>query len=241
VAANGSGEGLTSIVLPVHDQDDHVEGIVRGYLVALAALPGRYELLLVTNGCRDRSPEICARLAEQEPDVRHIDLVDSGWGRAVKAGLAASHGNLLCYTNAARTTPEILVVMLAYALAYPEVVLKANRRVRESRRRRLGSLLYNLECRALFDLSVWDINGTPKIFPRTFGKLLELSRDDDLIDIEFNVVCRREAYPVIEVPILATVRQGGRSTTGYRSALRMYLGAYALWRQERARGEGSSA
>ena len=43
---------------------------------------------------------------------------------------------------------------------------------------------------------------------------------------------------MIEVPILATVRQGGKSTTGYRSALRMYLGAYALWREERSRGGG---
>jgi glycosyltransferase involved in cell wall biosynthesis len=236
LAVNGAGDSLTSIVLPVHDQEVHVEGIVRSYLVALAALPRQYELVLVTNGCHDRSPEICARLAGQKPAVRHVDLVDSGWGGAVKAGLAASRGDLLCYTNAARTTPEILMLMLAYALAYPKVVLKANRRIRESRRRRLGSLLYNLECRALFDLSVWDINGTPKIFPRSFGKLLELARDDDLIDAEFNLVCRREGYPVIEVPILATIRQGGKSTTGYGSALRMYLGAYQLWRRERSRG-----
>jgi glycosyltransferase involved in cell wall biosynthesis len=236
LAANGAAGRLTSIVLPVHNQEDHVEAIVRGYVAALSALPGRYEVVLVTNACADRSPEICAALADDDSNVRHVDLATPGWGSAVKAGLAASRGELLCYTNAARTTPEILTLMLAYALAYPEVVVKANRRIRESRRRRLGSLLYNLECRALFDLSVWDVNGTPKIFPRSFPKLLELSRDDDLIDLELNVACRREGYPVIEVPILATVRHGGKSTTGYRSALRMYIGAYRLWQLERSRG-----
>jgi hypothetical protein len=126
------------------------------------------------------------------------------------------------------------MLTLAYALAYPEVALKANRRIRESRRRRLGSLIYNLECRALFDLSVWDINGTPKIFPRSFDKLLALTRDDDLLDCEFNVVCRTNGYPMIEVPILATERHGGRSTTNYSSAIRMYTGAYAMWRARRA-------
>ncbi len=120
--------------------------------------------------------------------------------------------------------------MLAYALAYPEVVLKANRRIRESRRRRLGSLLYNIECRALFDLSVWDINGTPKIFPRRFPALLDLRHDDDLLDLEFNVVCARNGYPMIEVPILATERHGGRSTTNLSSALRMYVGAWSMRR-----------
>jgi glycosyltransferase involved in cell wall biosynthesis len=226
-------ERLTSIVLPVRDQADHVESILRRYLDALGSLPGTHELVVVTNACRDDSPAVVAGLAAEEPRVRHVDLSAEGWGRAVRAGLAASEGELLCYTNAARTTPEILTLMLAYALAYPEVVLKANRRIRDSRRRRLGSLLYNLECRALFDLSVWDINGTPKIFPRRFERLLDLRRDDDLIDVEFNVVCRREGYPVIEVPILATVRQGGKSTTGYRSAYRMYVGAYELWRESR--------
>lgn len=233
-----AGEALTSIILPIRNQEDHVEGILRGYLRALAPLPGDYELIVVTNACTDRSPEIAARVAEAGPRVRHVDLEGGGWGRSVKAGLRFARGDLLCYTNAARTTPEILTLMLAYALAYPEVVLKANRRTRESRRRRLGSLLYNLEVRALFDLSAWDINGTPKIFPRRFEKLLELARDDDLIDAEFNVVCRREGYPMIEVPILATERHGGRSTTGYRSALRMYVGAFELRRELRAGDAG---
>jgi hypothetical protein len=123
--------------------------------------------------------------------------------------------------------------MLAYALAYPDAVLKANRRIRASFQRRLGSLLYNLECRMLFDLPIWDINGTPKVFPRSFGRLLELQADDDLIDAEFAVACKQEDYPVIEVPILATTRHGGRSTTNYRSAVHMYVGAYKMHRSLR--------
>jgi glycosyltransferase involved in cell wall biosynthesis len=235
----GTSERLTSIVLPIRDQEDHLETAVRGYRDAVGSLPGPHEVVVVTNACTDRSPLLAAELAAADPQVRHVDLAEGGWGRAVKAGLAASRGSLLCYTNAARTTPEILTLMLAYALAYPEVVLKANRRVRDSRRRRMGSLLYNLECRALFDLSVWDINGTPKIFPRRFARLLELTRDDDLIDAEFNVVCRREGYPVIEVPILVTERRGGKSTTGYRSALRMYAGAFGLRRELSPPGGGA--
>jgi hypothetical protein len=129
--------------------------------------------------------------------------------------------------------------MLAYAGAYPNVVIKANRKIRESWRRRLGSLLYNLECRALFDLSNWDINGTPKVFPRAFDKLIQLTRDDDLIDAEFSMICRKETYPIIEVPIFSSRRHGGRSTTNYRSALRLYWGAYQLWLAEQRRRAGA--
>jgi hypothetical protein len=97
----------------------------------------------------------------------------------------------------------------------------------------MGSLLYNLECRALFDLSCWDVNGTPKIFPRDFHRLLSLRRDDDLIDAEFVATCRREGYPMLEVPTFSSKRHGGRSTTNVASALRMYWGAVELWREVR--------
>ena len=92
---------------------------------------------------------------------------------------------MLCYTNSARTAPQDLALLLLYANINVDKVIKANRKIRESTFRRMGSLFYNLECRALFDLPYWDINGTPKVFPRKYSRLLELTRDDDMIDLEF--------------------------------------------------------
>lgn len=219
------------MILPVHNQGEHIAAIVTDYLAVLHRLSGRHELILVTNGCTDESVEVCTSLAAEHEPVQVLDLAQGGWGRAVKAGLEHATGEVLCYTNSARTTAPMLALMLSYSAAYPEVVLKANRRIRDNWRRRLGSLIYNLECRALFDLPAWDMNGTPKIFPRSFDRLLGLRRDDDLIDAEFNWICRREGYPLVEVPILATTRLGGRSTTNYGSAARMYWGAYRMRRR----------
>jgi hypothetical protein len=151
-----------------------------------------------------------------------------GWGLGVKLGLHAAQGDLLCYTNSARTSPSDLTLMICYGLANPGKIIKANRKIRDGITRRLGSLLYNLECRMLFDLSVWDINGTPKIFPRSCDKLLALTCNDDMIDAEFNAVCRKENYPVLEVPIFSARRHGGTSTTRLSSAFRMYIGALRL-------------
>jgi hypothetical protein len=121
--------------------------------------------------------------------------------------------------------------MLLYASVHDDCVVKANRKIRENWRRRLGSLLYNLECRFLFDLAYWDINGTPKVFPRSFAPLMNLQQNGDLIDLEFNALCRRQDYQVLEVPIFSTTRHSGRSTTNWRSAYRMYRGAVQLKKQ----------
>ncbi|MEM8805934.1 MAG: glycosyltransferase [Cyanobacteria bacterium P01_G01_bin.38] len=224
---------LISIILPVYNQADHISQVVREYETALEKIPHPHELLLVVNGCRDRSLEVCQALAQQYKPLQVVHSQAGGWGLAVQLGLAKAQGNLLCYTNSARTSPQDLVLSLLYASVYPTVVIKANRKIRDSWWRRLGSLIYNLECRALFDLPTWDINGTPKVFPRQFEKLLTLNQTHDLIDAEFAVLCRHEGYPMLEVPILSTRRHGGHSTTRIGSALKLYWGAYQLWRNWR--------
>jgi glycosyltransferase involved in cell wall biosynthesis len=222
---------FASVVIPAHNQADHIAGIVDGYVAALRRIRQPHEIIIVPNACRDDTADVCRAMTAENADIRVVELEDGGWGRAVKAGMREARGELICYTNSARTTPEMLTLLFAYATAYPGVAVKANRRIRDNWKRRLGSLIYNLECRALFDLAIWDVNGTPKLFPRSFTGLMELESDGDLIDAEWAMVCGQRGYPVVEIPILATERHGGKSTTNYQSAVKMYLGAYRLARR----------
>ncbi len=218
-----------SLVLPIHNQAEHIRLVVEGFLADFEKLEHRCELILVPNGCRDASVEICEELVARHPDdVRMVALERGGWGNAINAGFDIARGEILGYTNSARTTPATATLMLAYAIAYPDAVLKATRRVRESMRRKLGSMVYNLECRRLFDLATWDIDGTPKLFPRSFHHLLQIDSDAELYDLELMRASRYAGYPVLEIPVFDTARFGGTSTTNYRSAARMLWGAYRL-------------
>jgi glycosyltransferase involved in cell wall biosynthesis len=200
---------------------------------ALDRVPIAWELILVPNGPDDGSVDLCRQISREDSRVHLAQPGGAGWGAAVKAGLRLARGDLLCYTNSARTTGTDLAMLIGHALSEPGAVLKANRKVRESFKRRLGSLLYNLECRALFDVASWDINGTPKIFPRAFDRLLGLEDEADLIDLEFLVTCRSEGYPILEVPVICTQRRTRRSTTGMGTAVRLYVGALTMWRARR--------
>jgi glycosyltransferase involved in cell wall biosynthesis len=222
-------EPALSLTVPVYNQADHIDGVLQDYTASLERINLAYELIVVVNGRRnDNSLAICQAFAADKPNVRVLCTDDAGWGRAVRIGLAESKGEMLAYTNAARTSAEELALVALYGMTHPGVVIKANRKIRDSHLRRLGSLLYNLECRYLFDLPQWDVNGTPKLFWRNNRELLQLSRNDDLIDLEFNVICRRAGYRMLEVPTLSSARRGGRSTTNYKSALNMYIRALGL-------------
>lgn len=222
---------MISVILPVHNQAGHIERAVENYINTLKNVSMPYEIILVVNGCVDNSLDLSNKLKEEYKNIKVINIKQSGWGRAVIAGLKASGGNLLCFTNSARTSDGDLLQCLLYAIANPDVVVKANRKIRDSNVRSIGSILYNIECRTLFDWSCWDINGTPKIFPRRFEKLFNLNENGDLLDLEFNIICKEEGYPVIEIPIFSSYRHSGSSTTGLTSALKMFWKAFLISRK----------
>ena len=226
---------LISIVLPVHNQAAHIGAIIDSYREVLPQLGHPYELVLSVNGSRDDSVDVCQALAQTHPEVRAVSDPRAGWGLAVKAGLRAARGDLLCYTNCARTSAADLRQVLLTGLEQPDAVIKATRRVRDNWKRRLGSALYNAECRLLLGVKTRDVNATPKVFSRSHAGLLGLTSDGDMIDAEFLFICRRQEFTVIEVPIFGNQRQGGSSTTNVRSAVGMYVGAYRLWRATRGR------
>ena len=217
-----------SLVLPVYKQADHIGDVVREYETSLSQT--LHETILVVNGGGDKSLDVCRALEVQYETVRATYSQQKGWGRAVRLGLKAAKGDVLCYTNAARTRPSDLKNFIHAALDNPAMVVKAKRYRRRPLKRKLGSLLYNLECRALFALPTWDVNGTPKVFRHDVYTAINLQSDDGLIDLEFNIKCKRLGVPMLEIPIDSRDRHGGSSTTDYRSALRMYRGAFKMWR-----------
>lgn len=228
------GARRVSIVLPVHNQGDHIAQVVSEYNEALQRGELAFEFILVENASSDNSVEVCESLAQQYASVRVLRADAGGWGRAVRLGLQAAQGDLLCFANSARTSAADLLLLVLYGIANPQAVVKPHRRSRDTWNRRIGSLLYNMEARLLFDLPSWDINATPKVFHRDLYDQLVLRSNGDLIDLEFYVQCKALNRSVIEVPIYSWHRFGGSSTTTYRSAVRMYAGAYHAWRRLRA-------
>jgi len=223
-----SSDPEISVVLPVYNQADHIHQIVTDYLAALDSLKYSVEILLMVNASKDGSLDSCQNLERKDGRIRVIHSGEAGWGRAIRAGLSASKGKILGYTNSARTTSYTLALHIMLATAHPGLVIKANRRLRHPIVRRVGSVLYNVQCRNLFDLPVWDINGTPKFFGREIFQKLDLQENGDLVDLEFLLRCKQLGVQILEVPIVSAVRHGGESTTNLISAFKMYWGAFQM-------------
>jgi len=217
-----------SIILPIYKQSKQLKKLISEYLKKLKSLNEPFELILVINGGDKDSYEIAKKLITKYSSLKVFYLQESGWGNAVIAGIKASKGKFICYTNSARTRLSDLLLILKYAKRNPDVVIKATRILHINLLRKLGSTLYNIECRLLLHTPVWDVNGTPKVGPAKVFSKINLSSKDDLIDAEFMAKCLWNNVPVLEVPILFPDRYGGKSTTKFLSALKMYLGVIRI-------------
>ena len=210
-------------------------------MAELQKLGEEFELILVVNGGRDGTLDAARRAAAEHPGQVRAVTSKSGWGNAVIRGLENAHGDILCYTNSARTKSEDLVMALRYGAVNDKAVVKASRKARDVLLRRAGSVLYNFEARMLFGLAIWDVNGTPKVFHRQLLSKLGLTEKGDLIDLELAINCKQNGIPVVEIPVYDTKRHSGKATTNLRSALRMYIKPLLMKRQMKRRLQISTA
>jgi hypothetical protein len=63
------------------------------------------------------------------------------------------------------------------------------------------------------------------VFERRFYDRLVLAQDGDLLDLELIAHAARLGVPVVDIPTFGFHRHGGKSSTTFRSAWRMYGGA----------------
>jgi glycosyltransferase involved in cell wall biosynthesis len=219
-----------SVVLPFRDQADHAARVLEGWRASLDRLGVGWEIVAVPNACRDETPAVVRSAAAGDARVRCIELAEPGWGRAVRAGLAAASGEVLSYANSARTDPAVFAPLLQRYRASAPCLVKVSRVARGAPLRSLGSALFNLEARWLFGLGSRDVNGTPKLFPREWwrGVADGVRESGDLLDLAVLAAATRSGLPVVEVERAGFARHGGRSSTGLASAARMLAGAIRL-------------
>lgn len=224
-----SAGDVLSIVLPCRNQADHIGEILPRYLRPLETLGLPFELLVVPNASSDATEEVVARLARSDTRIRMVANPHGGWGLSVRTGLDVARGTVLGYTNTARTDPETLPDFVRRYLKDRPCLVKARREARHAPLRQAASTLYNLEARLLFGVRCRDVNGTPKVFGHELYRRLRLTEEEDLLDLELMAAATRLGVRVVEEQVRGFRRHGGKSSTTFTSAWKMYAGALQLW------------
>ena len=112
---------MLSLIIPASNE----EGWIGACLEAVAAsdpVPGGLEVIVVANGCRDRTAEVARGFAGKLPGLQVLDLAVGSKPGALNAGDMAASGAVRAYLDADCVLSKGVLVALTAALSRPDPV-----------------------------------------------------------------------------------------------------------------------
>lgn len=94
--ANKGPNPLISIIMPVYNVKDYLEGAIESVLIQQLA---DFELIVVDDGSTDECPEIVARYARADSRIRAIRVENGGQGRARNIGMHMAKGSYIYFMD----------------------------------------------------------------------------------------------------------------------------------------------
>lgn len=206
-----------SIVIPCYNEEEVLRNTMNRLWEAFQNKPLAVEFVLVDNGSQDRTGAIIDELVAegQIPVVKAVVTVNQGYGYGILSGLGACRGRWVGFTCAdgqVEAHDVYRVSEIAVSSKGPRMV-KVRRRFRmDGWIRKVVSILYNLFGMVLFNgLGTLDINGNPKVLPRQVLEDMQLESHDWFLDAEILIKAKQMKLPVLEMNVLAFMREGGSS------------------------------
>jgi glycosyltransferase involved in cell wall biosynthesis len=230
------------LLIPAYNEEKRIGPVLREYVLqARERYAGRFQLVVVLNGCRDNTLGVVKQVADEFSEIGFLDFPDPiGKGGALIEGLKlAPNADLIGYVDADGATAPPALFELARLCADTDCVIGS--------RWLPGAVLHQSQpwLRRLFSrcfhaiVQIWlptlrDIKDTQcpaKVLRRTAVEKVHSSlRIADLaFDVNLLYALRREGFRVREVPIEWTDKVGSQVTRSlFRSSLVMFLSVVRL-------------
>ena len=200
-----------SVVIPAYDEERRIGPTLERIVAYLRRRGSTSEILVVADGCRDRTVDVVKGIGTEGFPLRVLDSgVNHGKGRCVRRGMLAARGTLRLFPDADLSTPIEELEKLRGALAAGHDVAIGSRRLPESRvdvpqpwwRRAMG-WGFNWCVQHLAVPGIADTQCGFKLFSADAARqIFSRQRIDEFgFDVEVLWIARKLGLRVAEVPV----------------------------------------
>lgn len=231
---SGSGAPDLSLVIPVYNERDNLEPLMREIGGSLAGGGWRYEVLMVDDGSTDGSAETLRRLAAAHPELRVVRFAaNAGQTAAMDAGFQRARGRVVVTLDADLQNDPADIPRLVRALEGWDAVVGVRAVRRDSLVRRVSSRIANYVRNRLSDETITDTGCSLKAYRREALQRLKLYRGMHRF---LPTLLKMEGYRVRELHVGHRPRAAGDSKYGIGNRLvPSFLDLLAVrWMKKRA-------
>jgi len=229
------------LLIPAHNEEKRIEPTLREYAEYFRRkYNGKFQLVVVLNGCRDDTLGVVNRVATDFPEISALNFPDPiGKGGALIEGLKlAPNTEVIGYVDADGATGPQAFLELVRLTAQADCVIGSRwlpgAVLHQSQPwlRRFFSRVFHAIVQGLFWMDIADTQCPAKVIRRAaIEKIHSALRIADLaFDVNLLYALKREGFRILEVPTEWTDKIGSKVTQSLlRSSLVMFLSVVRLW------------
>lgn len=214
-------EPEASVVVPIHNEARILRENIEYLSNHLERRLPRHEIILCENGSSDDSKKIAMLLAEENENVRYLEITEANLSEALKAGFNYARSEKLVYFPVDLSVDAEFIYKSVRLLDVFDAVIGSKRLARDLDRRspsrRIASKAYHGMVRGLYDTEFTDTTCV-KAFRRS--KILELMERiptaSGIFETELLVEASSEGLDIVEVPVIVEEQRPSRTMLGRR-------------------------
>jgi len=223
------------LLIPAYNEERRIEPVLRDYgRYFKDHYSGKFQLVVVLNGCRDNTLGVVERVAREFPFISALDFPDPiGKGGALIEGLKRAPAvDLVGYVDADGASPPKAFHELVKLTPRADCVIGSRwlpgavLHQAQTRLRRFTSRCFHLIVESLFWMHIKDTQCPCKVMCRAAVEKIHPSlRIADLaFDVNLLYSLTHAGFTVLEVPTEWTDKMGSKVTASlFRSSLTMFL------------------
>ena len=214
------------MVLPAHNEEAVIAGVVARCIATLAGLVDDFEIIVVDDGSQDRTGEIAASAAAGDSRVRVVHTgTNRGYGGALRAGFAVAREPLLFFMDAdGQFDIADIDRLLPLAAQGHRVVAGYRAKRQDPAMRLLNAWAWNLLVRLMFNVRVRDVGCAYKLYETALVRELDIQSHGAMINAEMLAKVARLGIQPAQVPVHHYRREHGKPTgASVRVILRAFM------------------
>jgi glycosyltransferase involved in cell wall biosynthesis len=203
-----------SAFFPAYNEEANIGPLCQKTAAALKKVAGKYEVIAVNDGSRDRTAAVVEALHKKDSHIRLVNhKVNQGYGAAVKTGFASSKMDWIFFTDGdGQFDVNEISKLLAHTKDFDLVVGYRIKRA-DPPHRLLNAWAWGTLVRNLFRLKgVRDIDCAFKIIRRDVFKKFKLETTGAMISTELLVKSQKNGFRIKEVGVNHYARTAGVQT-----------------------------
>ena len=202
-----------SVILPAFNEEANIRAVVEDAYRNIPKFAPIFEIIMVNDGSKDRTGEICDRLAEELSNVRVVHHVrNCGYGAALKSGIERARYGLIFFTDAdGQFDLKEVAALLEQTDAY-DIVAGYRARRQDPPHRLLFAWGWNILVRLVLGIRIRDIDCAFKAFNRRVFNSIQIQSVGAMVNTEIFAQASKFGMTVKEVRVSHFPRRHGKPT-----------------------------